>query len=45
VDLITPTFYQKREQAGTAGLMKKRYGIFEERSSARSYSVIKELTG
>jgi hypothetical protein len=24
VDLITSTFHQKREQAGTAGLMKKR---------------------
>jgi len=44
VGLITSTFYQKREQAGTAGLMKKRSGISEERSFARIYSVIKELT-
>jgi len=44
VDLITSTFYQKREQAGTAGPMKKRHGISEERSFARTYSVIKELT-
>jgi hypothetical protein len=44
VDLITPTFYQKREQPGTAGPMKKRQGLSEERSFARIYSVIKELT-
>jgi hypothetical protein len=44
VDLITSTFYQKREQAGTAGPMEKRQGISEEHSFARTYSVIKELT-
>jgi len=43
VDLITSTFYQKREQAGTAGPMKKRQSISQERSFARTYSVIKEL--
>jgi len=31
------------EQAGTAGPMKKRYGIPEEYSFARIYSVIKEV--
>jgi hypothetical protein len=44
VDLVTSTFYQKREQAGTAGPMKKRDGIPENHSFARTYSVIKELT-
>jgi len=44
VDLITSTFYQKREQAGIAGPMKNRQGISEERSFARTYAVVKELT-
>jgi hypothetical protein len=44
VDLGTSTFYQKREQAGTAEPVKKREGTSEERSFARTYSVIKELT-
>jgi hypothetical protein len=30
VDLGTSTFYQKREQAGTAGPIKKRQAISEE---------------
>jgi hypothetical protein len=45
VDLITSTFYQKRKQAGTAEPVRKREGISEELSFARTYSVIKELTG
>jgi hypothetical protein len=45
VDLETSTFYQKREQAGTAEPLKKRKGISEEHSFAISYSVIKELMG
>jgi hypothetical protein len=45
VDLGTSTFYQKREQAGTAEPVRKREGISEELSFARTYSVIKELTG
>jgi hypothetical protein len=44
VDLGTSTFYQKREQAGTTGPIKKRQAVSEERSFARTYSVIKELT-
>jgi hypothetical protein len=44
VDLIISTFYQKREQAGTAEPMKKRAGIPEEHSFPRTYSVVKELT-
>jgi hypothetical protein len=44
VDLVPPTFYQKREQTGTAGPMKKRDGIPEDHSFARTYSVIKEQT-
>jgi len=44
VDLITSTFYQKRKQAGTAEPVKKKHGISEERSFARTYSVVKELT-
>jgi hypothetical protein len=44
VDLVTSTFYQKGDQTGTTGPMKKRQGISEQRSFARTYSVIKELT-
>jgi hypothetical protein len=43
VDLITSTFYQKREQAGTAEPLKKKEGISEERSFVRTYTVVKEL--
>jgi len=44
VDLITSTFYQKREQAGTAEAVMKSEGISGEHSFARTYSVVKELT-
>jgi hypothetical protein len=44
VDLGTSTFYQKREQAGTAEPVMKRNGIAEEHSLARTYSAVKELT-
>jgi hypothetical protein len=44
VDLITSTFYQKREQTGTAGPVKKKDGIPEEHFFARTYSVVKEPT-
>jgi hypothetical protein len=44
VDLVTFTFYQKREQAGTAEPMKQSEGISEEHFSPRTYSVVKELT-
>jgi hypothetical protein len=40
VDLVTPRFYQKREQAETAEPVKKREGTSEEHSFARGYSVI-----
>jgi len=43
LDLVTSTFYQKREQAGTAEPIKKKEGISEEHSFARTYSVAKEL--
>jgi hypothetical protein len=43
VDLVASTFYQKREQPETAGLLNKRDGIPEKYSFARIYSVIKEL--
>jgi len=43
VDLVTSTFYQKREQAKTAEPVKKREGTSEEHSFARTYSVVKEL--
>jgi len=45
VDLVTSTFYQKREHAGTAEPVRKKEGISEEHSFPRSYSVIKELMG
>jgi hypothetical protein len=44
VDLATSTFYQKREQAGTAQPVMKRNGIAEEHSFVRTYSAVKELT-
>jgi hypothetical protein len=44
VDLVTSTFYQKRKQAGTTEPVKKRESTSEERSFARTYSVVKELT-
>jgi hypothetical protein len=44
VDLVTPRFYQKREQAGIVEPMKRRDGIPEEHSFARTYAVVKELT-
>jgi hypothetical protein len=37
VDLVTPTFYQKREQTETAETMKKRNSITEDHSFARTY--------
>jgi hypothetical protein len=44
VDLLTSTFYQKREQPGTAHLAEKRGSLPEENSFTRTYSVVKELT-
>jgi hypothetical protein len=44
VDLITSTFYQKREQAGTAETVKKKEVFVKNTPSAKTYSVIKELT-
>jgi len=41
VDLITSTFYQKREQAKTASPMKKGQGISEELSFARTIQLSK----
>jgi len=44
VDLVTSTFYQKREQAGTAEPMKQGEGISQIHSFTRTFSVVKELT-
>jgi len=44
VDLVTSTFYQKREQAGTAEPMKQGEGISQEHYFPRTFSVAKELT-
>jgi hypothetical protein len=41
VDLITPTFYQKREQPGTAGPMKKRQGFPKNAPSPESIQLSK----
>jgi hypothetical protein len=43
VDLVTSTFYQKREQAGTAESMKQGKGISQEHHFPRTFSVVKEL--
>jgi len=43
LDLVTSTFYQKREQAGTAEPMKQSEGISEEHCFPRTFSVVKEL--
>jgi len=43
VDLVTSTFYQKREQAGTAESMKQGKGISQEHHFSRTFSVVKEL--
>jgi len=44
VGLITSTFYQKREHAGTVEPVKRREATAEEHSLARTYSAVKELT-
>jgi len=44
VDLVTSTFYQKREQAGTAEPMKQGEGISQEHCFPTTFSVVKELT-
>jgi hypothetical protein len=44
VDLITSTFYQKREQADTAEPMKQSESISEEHYFPRTFSVVDELT-
>jgi len=43
VELVTSTFYQKREQAGTAESMKQGKGISQEHHFPRTFSVVKEL--
>ena len=44
VDLVTSTFYRKREQPGTAEPVKQSEGISEEHCLPGSNSVVKELT-